>query len=191
MIHLTLPDACLRIAKRHNISGEVFLSILKEIQKENPNIIIESNLRKELKASLDSIKTWYNSEKLNVFNNDGNEILSCVCLLKDLVDFSETVIREKKVIDPEIVIGADSGQNKMIVTLSIFDRSDLERGDVCGYSQAGSRSTLVIAASDGCQENRPNMEKIWSRLKVWELKRKTILSMDGKLANMAMGKHLF
>ena len=114
----------MRIAKRHNISGEVFLSILKEIQKENPNIIIESNLRKELKASLDSIKTWYNSEKLNVFNNDGNEILSCVCLLKDLVDFSETVIREKKVIDPEIVIGADSGQNKMIVTLSIFDRSD-------------------------------------------------------------------
>ena len=81
---------------------------------------------------------------------------------------------------------------QMIITLSIFDKSDLTRGNICGYySQAGSRSTLVIAASDGCKENRENLKKMWAKLKVWEIKRKLILSMDGKLGNMAMGKQIF
>ena len=87
------------------------MGMLREMRKANPDILIESNLRKELKASLDAIKSWYTSEQINAFD-DENDLLTAVCLLKDLVDFIETVIRVWEVKDPEVVIGADSGQNK-------------------------------------------------------------------------------
>ena len=88
--------------------------MLREMRKANPDILIESNLRKELKASLDAIKSWYTSEKINAFDEE-SDLLTAVCLLKDVVDFIETVIRVWEVKDPEVVIGADSGQNKEMV----------------------------------------------------------------------------
>ena len=95
------------------------MGMLREMRKANPDILIESNLRKELKASLDAIKSWYTSEQINAFD-DESDLLTAVCLLKDLVDFIETVIRVWEVKDPEVVIGADSGQNKESVHYENF-----------------------------------------------------------------------
>ena len=187
LIKLLLLENILDIAKKLDISDEKFITFLKEIQKCNPDILIEGNIRKELQNSLNAMKEWYNADKLNTMETDGSSLLTAICLIKDLVDFSEELIRLRDIKDPLIALGADSGQNKMIITLSIFDQSDLER-DYASYSQAGTRTTLVIASCDGCKENPPNFFKIWNMVRPWELQRPFILVTDGKLGNMSFGR---
>ena len=77
----------------------------------------------------------------------------------------------------------------MIVTLSVFDLSDLTR-KYEGKAQAGTRSTFVIAAADGAKENPENFFTIWNKLKPWELEREMILVADQKLGNIGFGKQV-
>ena len=71
--------------------------------------------------------------------------------------------------------------------MSIFDMSDLSR-DFWGYSRAGRRRTLVIAASDEMEESHANINLVMEELKLWELQDLDwILTGDLKFANIVFG----
>ena len=61
--------------------------------------------------------------------------------------------------------------------------------DCDGYSRSGKRRTLVIAASDDCDESHENINLILSHLKIDELEIiDWILTGDLKFANLCFGK---
>ena len=65
--------------------------------------------------------------------------------------------------------------------------SDLSR-DFYGYSRAGRRRTLVIAASDEMEESHPNISMVAEKLKLSELEDLDwILTGDQKFANLVFG----
>ena len=102
----------MRICKKLEISDNKFFEFLSQLTQANPDIIIEDNLRKELKENLEAMKSWYSSEKLNAYEGDGKDRATAVVLIKDTVDFTEELIKHLGIKEPVVAIGADSGQNK-------------------------------------------------------------------------------
>ena len=108
-------------------------------------------------------------------------------LLKNLNHFITTLIKEKGIRRPKVVIGGDGGNSKLIFTLQVFDEDDIEARDYCGYSLGGVRRSILIAGVDHCKEYRENLDKILEQLKIWKVEHPLQIIGDGKLKPMLAG----
>ena len=178
----------MKVANQHNISEATACSIMKSLHKENPTLLFEKNLRKRLRESRDSLLGWYDAHQLNVVTNrKGDSLTTATVLLKNLNHFITTLIKEKGIRRPKVVIGGDGGNSKLIFTLQVFDEDDIEARDYCGYSLGGVRRSILIAGVDHCKEYRENLDKILEQLKIWKVEHPLQIIGDGKLKPMLAG----
>merc|ERR1712079_840754 len=100
----------MKVAHQHNISEATSTScgMMKSLHKENPTLLFEKNLRKRLRESRDSLLGWYDARQLNVVTNKkGDTLTTATVLLKNLNHFITTLVREKGIRSPRVVIGGD------------------------------------------------------------------------------------
>ena len=127
-------------------------------------------------------------KEVDILDKQGNPMKSSLAWVKDLNGLIAAIIKETNIQQPRVVVGGDSGQGKFIFTLSVLDMADLGK-DCDGYSLAGKRRTLVIAACNDCDESHENINLILSHLKIDELEIiDWILTGDLKFANLCFGK---
>ena len=90
-----------------------------------------------------------------------------------------------------MALGADGGNDKLLITLAVFDL-DKEDMEVAGYQSGGTRRALVIAAGDSVDENRANLDTIFNHLKIHELSPEldVVLATDQKCANLLLGEEI-
>ena len=50
-----------RVAMKHNISLNMFKAMMRDFQKENPDILFEKGLDAALKESIEALSEWYSS----------------------------------------------------------------------------------------------------------------------------------
>ena len=176
-----------KIKNQSSISDRKFIKLLQEIEKEAGQRLFEGNLEKELRESIDSWKDFYEVKEVDILDKQGNTMKSSLAWVKDLNGLISAIIKETNIQQPRVVVGGDSGQGKFIFTLSVLDMADLGK-DCDGYSRSGKRRTLVIAASDDCNESHENINLILSHLKINELEiLDWILTGDLKFANLCFG----
>ena len=177
-----------KVAHQHNVSEATACSMMKSLGKENPTLLFEKNLCKHLRESRDSLLGWYDANQLNVVTNrKGDKLTTASVLLKNLNHFITSLVREKGIRSPKVVIGGDGGNSKLIFTLQVFDEEDLEAKDYCGYSLGGVRRSILIAGVDHCKEYRENLDMILEQLKIWKVEHPLQLIGDGKLKPMLAG----
>ena len=181
-------ESMIKVAHEHNISEETACSIMKSLGKKNPTLLFEKNLRRRLRESRDSLLGWYDARQLNVVTNKkGDKLTTATVLLKNLNHFVTTLVREKGIRSPRVVIGGDGGNSKLIFTLQVYDEEDIEARDYCGYSLGGVRRSILIAGVDHCKEYRENLDMILETLKIWKVEHPLQLIGDGKLKPMLAG----
>ena len=175
------------LTKKSDVSDRKYLAILKDIQDETGAILMEGNLKKEIQDSMKSFEEFYEVMEVELDDKNGNKMTSSLAWVKKLPELIQTIIRENNIKNPRVAIGGDSGKGKFIFTLSVFDMDDLSK-DFWGYSRAGRRRTLVIAAADDCDENHHNLNIIIDKLRLDELEQLDwILTGDQKFANLVFG----
>ena len=76
---------------------------------------------------------------------------------------------------------------RLVFTLSVYDMANPGR-DYAGYSQGGTRRTLVIGSADFCDELMANLDVFFGRLKLWTVEEEMIIVADQKLVNRLTGK---
>ena len=178
----------IEVAHEHNISEATACSMMKSLEKKNPTVLFEKNLRKRLRECRDALLGWYDADQMHVVTNrKGDTLTTATVLLKNLNHFITTLIKEKGIRSPRIVIGGDGGNSKLIFTLQVFDEEDIEARDYCGYSLGGVRRSILIAGVDHCKEYRENLDKILEQLKIWKVEHPLQLIGDGKLKPMLAG----
>ena len=161
---------------------------MRSLGKENPSLLFEKDLRRRLRESRDALLGWYDAHQLNVVTNrKGDKLTTATVLLKNLHHFITTLVQEKGIRRPKVVIGGDGGNSKLIFTLQVFDEEDLEARDYCGYSLGGVRRSILIAGVDHCKEYRDNLDMILDKLKIWKVEHPLQVIGDGKLKPMLAG----
>ena len=76
---------------------------------------------------------------------------------------------------------------RLVFTLSVYDMANPGR-DYAGYSQGGTRRTLIIGSADFCDELMANLDVFFGRLKLWTVEEEMIIVADQKLVNRLTGK---
>ena len=76
---------------------------------------------------------------------------------------------------------------RLVFTLSVYDMENPGR-DYAGFSQGGTRRTLVIGSADFCDELMANLDVFFGRLKLWTVEEEMIIVADQKLVNRLTGK---
>ena len=66
------------------LTENIILNLLFSFWFSFEGIVIEENLREELKASHDSLLSWYDQDFLNAVDSEGHEHKTCFVIVKDL-----------------------------------------------------------------------------------------------------------
>ena len=176
--------------KMSSISDRKFIKLLQEIEKEAGERLFEGNLERELRESIDSWGKFYEVKEVEILDKNGNPMKSSLAYVNDLNGLISAIIKETGIKRPRVVVGGDSGQGKFIFTLTVLDMDDLGK-DSGGFSRAGKRRTLAVAACDECDESHENINQILDHLKLEELEiLDWILAGDLKFANVCFGEFL-
>ena len=181
----------IKIAQKFDNIPDIKLNaIFREVEKETEGMIVERGFLRELRESLDHLRTWFDSSQLLAVDKEGNEKKTALCIVKNLHHLVSALILKHNIRRPRVVVGCDGGQGKLLCTLAIFDldNPDLEVG---GYQSGGTRRSLVIAAADKADENRVNLDTIFQQLRIWESPHELLLATDQKCANLLGGKQRY
>ena len=98
---------------------------------------------------------------LNSFQDIHDENLpekSTLVWCHKLGDTIKKLVKSRGVKAPHLSIGIDGGQDKILVTLQLYDLA-CDKDEKCDpdYLEGGRRRTLVIARADYCPESRHNI----------------------------------
>ena len=71
--------------------------MMRDFQRENPNILFEKGLDAALKDSVEALSKWYSTERINVVNSKGNEKLTAAVVVKELNDLIQEIIKKNDI----------------------------------------------------------------------------------------------
>ena len=178
----------IKIAQKFDNIPDIKLNaIFREVEKETEGMLVERGFLRELRESLDHLRTWFDSSQLLAVDKEGNEKKTALCIVKNLHHLVSALILKHNIRRPRVVVGCDGGQGKLLTTLAIFDLDNPEL-EIGGYQSGGTRRSLVIAAADKADENRVNLDTIFQQLRIWESPHELLLATDQKCANLLGGK---
>ena len=87
---------------------------------------LEFGLRDDLSDNMNSLKEFYTSSKLEYTNSKGKQKTTAFARVKDINAVIQEIIRGRGIKKPLVCLGFDSGQGKLVVTMAIYDRDELE-----------------------------------------------------------------
>ena len=187
VVPILTREQLIKIKKQASISDRKFIKLLQKIEKEAGQKLFEGNIEREIRDSINSWEQFYEVKEVEILDKEGKPMKSSLAWVKDLNGLINAIIKETGIQQPRVVVGGDSGQGKFIWTLSVLDLADLGK-DSDGYSRAGKRRTVIIAACDDCDESHANIHQILENLKIDELEvLDWILTGDLKFANLCFG----
>ena len=164
-----------KIARKHNVPDVVMNSIFRDVETEVDGMIVERGFLREMRESLNHLKTWFDAQELVTEDKLGDKTITALCIVKNLHNLVEALIARHKIRRPrvnnnclshthlqfcvitvlhcrivifmQVVLGCDGGNHKLLVTLAVFDLDNPEL-EVNGFMSGGTRRSLIIAAAD-------------------------------------------
>ena len=86
-------------------------------------------------------------ETVEFLDSSGNPIQRTLSYVSDLERFVSKILEERQTQDPKLVLGADAGKDQLLLTLSVFDDSNLFE-DVGGVKQSSAQAAFLLASVD-------------------------------------------
>ena len=99
---------------------------------------------------------------LNFQDKDGNEVVRTLAYVKDVAEFIQTIMTGRNITNERLLISADSGCGKLLVTCSIYDAD--KDGKILGYQPGSDRRIFLLAMVDDVCETTSNIGLILEKL---------------------------
>ena len=101
---------------------EIIRKLTDKIGKES----LEFGLRDDLSDNMNLLEEFYTSSKLEYINSKGRQKTTAFARVKDVNAVIQEIIRGRGIKRPLVALGLDSGQGKLVVTMAVYDRDELE-----------------------------------------------------------------
>ena len=110
------------------VSKKNLLKVIGKLTKVIGKESLEFGLRDDLSDNMNSLEDFYTSSKLEYVNSKGKQKTTAFARVKDINAVIKEIIRGRGIKRPLVALGFDSGQGKLVVTMAIYDRDELESG---------------------------------------------------------------
>ena len=121
-----------------------------------------------IKKHVNSLSHLHESEIETFHDKNGDPIETVISKVTDVNLFVNEIARIRNLKNPELILGADGGQDKCIITAIIKDEDNENLSDEnenqIDFKPTGSKRVLVLAKADSIPENRYNIESLWNSL---------------------------
>ena len=91
-----------RIARKHNVPDVVINSIFRDVETEVPGMIVERGFLREMRESLNHLKTWFDAKELVTEDKLGDKTITALCIVKNLHNLVEALIARHKIRRPRV-----------------------------------------------------------------------------------------
>ena len=110
----------------HGVSKKNLMKVIGKLTKVIGKESLEFGLRDDLSDNMNSLDEFYTSSKLEYVNSKGKQKTTAFARVKDINAVIQEIIRGRGIKNPLVCLGFDSGQGKLVVTMAIYDRDELE-----------------------------------------------------------------
>ena len=86
-------------------------------------------------------------ETVEFLDSSGKPIQRTLSYVSDLEGFVSKILEKRQTQDPKLVLGADVGKDQLLMTLSVFDDSNLFE-EVGGVKQSSAQAAFLLASVD-------------------------------------------
>ena len=145
---------------------------------------IEKGTSTDIKKIYQNFSQLYITEKFSF--NGKDTVVTYVDCLDDIID----IIRNGRGLRrPWVMIGADLGQNELLIVLSVVDQDDSEDSEDSEDKKAvGAARSLIIGAADCVTESTESIKFLLiEKLKLDKLKSEFVLCLDLKMVAIVTG----
>ena len=179
-----------------NISNRNLLRTLTILRKKLPKKVFRANLKKVIQERTNLCDELFETEFSEVLDSNGENIDMPITHAKHLNTLISLVCEKRGLCDDDVkvVLGIDGGQSKLIATMAIVPKDELDKKARMEQSNVRDRSKststkrcLVIARVDQVPENYTNVTILMSRLNLTELKKDFCVVADLKLVDIMVG----
>ena len=134
-----------------------------------------------------SMNVFSTVETVEFTDSSNKKISRTLAYISDPKGFIEDILKGRGIKEPKIVLGSDYGKDKLIVTASIYDESDL-LSDVNGVKPSSPQAAPLLAMVDFVRESHANLTTIFEKLGFpWEFAPNIRFICDLKLSNYMCG----
>ena len=179
-----------------NISNRNLLRTLTILRKRLPKTTFKANLKRVIQERTNLCNDLFETEFSEVLDSNGESINMPITHAKHLNTLILIVCEKRGLCedDIKIVLGIDGGQSKLICTMAIVPKDELDKKARMAQENVKDRSKststkrcLVIARIDQVPENYTNVTILMSKLNLPELRKDFCVVADLKLVDIMVG----
>ena len=179
-----------------NLSNRNLLRTLTILRKKLPKNTFKANLKKVIQERTNLCDDLFETEFSEVLDSEGENINMPITHAKHLNTLILLVCEKRGLCedDVKIVLGIDGGQSKLICTMAIVPKDELDKKARMAQENVKDRSKststkrcLVVARIDQVPENYTNVTILLSKLNLPELRKDFCVVADLKLVDIMVG----
>ena len=142
----------------HGISKVKLLKIIRGLTNVIGTDTLEYGLRDDLSDNMHSLSDFYTSAVLHYVDSKGRARKTAFARVKDINAIIKEIIKGRNIQKPLVALGFDSGQKKLVVTMSVYDKAEKAPDPP---DNNGQNDSDEVEASDGGQGGAGLTDKPW------------------------------
>jgi hypothetical protein len=176
-----------KLMANQTIANRQLIEILRFFRNKFGRSMFTPNLRKAMSARVNMLDDYFVTEDTTFQDKAGEKVTRPLTIPVDTNVFIEEVCAKRN-LDPKdctLVLGSDSGQGKLILTMIIKPKQQTITKSK--YKASGSKRVLILATVEDVPENNFNMEVIFRTLNLNDLQQEYTIVCDLKLMAILLG----
>ena len=146
-----------------HVSVTDFNKIVQNFKEKLGKEFFEKNSSKVISEYCKSMNYLSSTETIEFEDSQGKSITRTLAYISKMEDLIADVTEGRELSTPRLVIGADYGQEKLLVTASIYDDEDPHKKCI-GMEPSAPQSSFLLASADLVPETTKNMKIIFNKL---------------------------
>ena len=142
----------------HGISKVKLLKIIRGLTDVIGKDTLEFGLRDDLSDNMHCLSDFYTSSVLHYVDSKGRARRTAFARVKDINDIIKEIVKGRNIQKPLVALGFDSGQKKLVVTMSVYDKAEKAPDPPDNNVQNDSDE---VQASDGGQGGAGLTDEPW------------------------------
>ena len=184
---MIMADSVCFLASKVDISNNKMAKIIKWVSEMVGQDLMDYNIPQALSKNLNSCKHFYFSKELEFMDKKGNKRITSFVCMKSLASVVDEIIQRRNISNAMAAVSMDSGKDKEVASLAVFDLDNTDPLTDCGLSAGGRRAMYLVAAAQGVPERKDIIHYFHTEMKIWEIKCRLILVGDNAIINKIFG----
>ena len=120
----------------------------------------EAGIGKTVTDEIENMKNYTQASRIKITNSDGEPDHRVISHIRDLDQFIKDMVKARNISRPRVTVAADSGQQKFLVIMNLYDLDDLDRL-YGGVKASAPQASFLLSVCDDVPENYENVSTIF------------------------------